>query len=261
MFSMFAVNNIDQLRNVFQDGMNCLNAGCGVAWSEYLFNINSKVNRFAIDISLSVEAAYAKTKNMDNVCIIQADLNQLPFEKNYFDIIFSAGVLHHTGNTRGSFRNLCEFLKPSGIIGVYIYCTKPFIRELVDEEIRKITTKLDYNQCHEFSKQMTMLGASFYQLKKKIIIKEDIPLLNIKKGEYNLQRFIFDHFVKCFYNEKLGPDVCDMINLDWYHPQYASHHTKDEIESFFVENNIKDIKFVQPKGWEHSGYFVSGRKA
>ncbi len=86
---MLGVGEEKQLKEIFKDGMNILNAGCGVAWSEYLFNVNENTNRFAVDYSLSVETGYNRTKELDNVFVGQADILQLPFKDNFFDVIFS----------------------------------------------------------------------------------------------------------------------------------------------------------------------------
>ncbi|MDA2935704.1 methyltransferase domain-containing protein [Patescibacteria group bacterium AH-259-L05] len=260
LLATLGVKKATELNKLFKDNMNCLNVGCGVAWSEYLFNRNKKVNRFAVDLSLSVETAYKLTKNISNVFIAQADLLRLPFRKNFFDIIFSIGVLHHTGDAKKAFQALCNHLKPGGLIGIYIYCKKPFLRELADEKIREISTEMTFAQCLKFSEQMTKLGKSLQKLKQPLIIDCDIPLLEIKKGRYNLQKFIYDHFLKCFYNKSLGFDSSTLINLDWYHPKYVSHHAREEIKSWFKNNNLYNIQFIQPKGWKYAGYFVSGRK-
>lgn len=250
----------EDLENLFKDKEFCLNAGCGMAWSERYFNVNPKTKRFACDISDSVEMAYQNTKGMDNVLVCQADIFDLPFPEDFFDVIFSNGVLHHTPDARQAFVSLCKHLKAGGIIGVYIYCLKPFIREIVDREVRKITTELEYKECREFSCQMALLGESLQQYQTPIAIEEDIPILGIKKGTYNLQKFIYDHFIKCFFNSSLGLEASTLVNIDWYHPKYASHHSLAEIKSWFDEGGIQISKVIQPKGWEYSGYFVSGTK-
>lgn len=53
--------------------------------------------------------------------------------------------------------------------------------------------------CVEFSKDMATLGKSLTKLKKSIIIPRDIKLLNIKAGTYDIQRFVYWHFLKCFW--------------------------------------------------------------
>ncbi|MFH1656474.1 MAG: class I SAM-dependent methyltransferase [Candidatus Nealsonbacteria bacterium] len=258
--SILGVENKEELKKVFKDNMNCLDIGCGIAWPEYLFNINKKVNRFAVDLSFSVEKAYKKTKNISNIFIGQADLFNLPFKDNFFDIIFADGVLHHTGNTKKAFYTLSKYLKPNGLIGIYIYSQKPFLRELADYKIREITTEMTFKEVQEFSEQMAKFGKSLQKFKDDLKIESDIPLLGIKKGNYNLQKFIYDYFLKCFYNKEWGDNSSIINNLDWYYPKYASHHSKKEIKSWFEENNFSGIKFIQPKGWEFSGYFVSARK-
>src|SRR4051812_36458057 len=90
LHALLGVNSSDALRELFQDGMNCLNAGCGVAWSESLFNVNPKANRFCLDMSSSVEQAYAHTRSLPNVLTVQGNLFNMPFPRNFFDIIFSS---------------------------------------------------------------------------------------------------------------------------------------------------------------------------
>jgi len=258
--ALLGVSSRDQLTGIFRDGMNCLNAGCGVGWGEYLFDVNDKVNRFGVDLSLSVESAYRNTRDMDHVMVAQADLFGLPFEHNFFDVIFSDGVLHHTRSAPEAFGHLCDHLKPGGLISIYVYNVKPFIREMADREIRKKTTRMSFDECHEFSKPLVELGKSLKKYDEPLEITADIPLLGIKKGKYNLQKFVYDHFVKCWYNEKLGDEWSALVNVDWYHPQNASHHTRDEVVGWFTKNEIEEPRFTEVEGWEHSGFFVSGRK-
>jgi SAM-dependent methyltransferase len=259
--AMLGITDGVELHRVFQDGATCLNAGCGVAWSEYLFNVNSRTTRFGVDLSSSVDVAFANTRTHSNVCIAQADLLQLPFPNDYFDVIFSGGVLHHTANPATSFAQLCNHLKPGGFIGIYVYKVKPFLRELADQQLRAITTRLDFEQCTEFAGQLAALGLALQRYQEPLIIEQDIPLLGIKAGTYNLQKFVYDHFLKCFYNSELGLDHSVLANVDWYHPQHASHHTKDEVASWFESNGIMNWTCREPKGWEHSSLFMSGRKS
>jgi len=259
--SIFGVEREEDLKEIFKDGMTCLEAGCGVGWAEEIFNVNENVDMYAVDISDSVEVAKKRTAHMKNVRVMKADIKNLPFQKEFFDIIFSNGVLHHTGDTEGYFTKLCGHLKKGGFIGVYIYNKKPFIRSLSDEFIRKHTTNLPFAECLDFSETLSKLGKAFQQIEDKLVIEDDIPLLGIKSGEYNLQSFIYNYFLKCFYNKEWGLALSTSVNVDWYHPKVVTFHSIEEITGWFKKNNIiKDIKILQPKGWEHSGWFVSGRK-
>lgn len=259
--STLGVGSLANAQFLFKDGSNWLDAGCGVGQAESLFNLNSKANRFAVDLSpITAKVAYEKTKHLPNVFVGQANLISLPFKRDYFDGVFSMGVIHHTPDPRLSFRILCSHLKAGGLMGIYVYCKKPFIRELVDEKLRGHTWRMDEDDCLEFSEHLALLGYSLSKYREPLEIHRDIPLLGIKKGSYELQKFIYDHFLKCYYNPGMSFSHSKLNNFDWYHPRYASHHTRGEIQSWFDENGIENVKFIQPEGWEHSGYFVSGRK-
>jgi hypothetical protein len=120
---------------------------------------------------------------------------------------------------------------------------------------------MSFDECREFSEQVTKLGKSLQRFRDPLVIEDNISLLNIKKGTYNLQKFIYDHFLKCYYNDGDGYESSVLTNIDWYHPKHASHHTREEVTQWFNDNGITNIRFIQPAGWEYSGYFISGRKS
>ena len=254
-------DSMGDAKQLFSRAKKTLNAGCGVAWSEYLYEWdNPLLERHCIDMSKSVEVARDNTDHLADVIVIQGDILNLPYKDETFDIVYSNGVVHHTPDARRAVLELGKKVVEGGLLGIYIYCIKPFIREVCDKEIRKHTTKMSYEEAMKFSHSISLLGKSLNDLNQKIYIEENIELLGIKAGEYNLQQFIYDHFVKCWYNSDQGMQYSDLVNVDWYHPYYASHHTKEEVLAWFKEAGFHQLKCKQPTGFEHSGYFISGRK-
>jgi len=187
---------------------------------------------------------------------LQADLRQLPFKKSFFDYIYSDQVLHHTKNTGTSFKYLTKFLTNSGHISIYVYNKKAPVREYVDDYIRNKTVKMTTVECTEFSKQMAFLGKSLAQLKKKIKIPHDIPLLGVKAGEYDVQRFVYWHFLKCFWDESDNFERSVGVNFDWYSPKFAFRHTPKEVKTWFKESKLKITNFKEIE----SGISVTGKK-
>ena len=97
-----------------------LDAGCGSGrWSRY---ISTKVHQIeAIDPSKSI--FYAKKNNIDikNIRFTHASIENIPFENESFDFIFSLGVLHHIPNTEEALSELFKKLKNGGSILLYLY--------------------------------------------------------------------------------------------------------------------------------------------
>ena len=69
----------------------------------------------------------------------------------------------------------------------------------------------------------------------------DIPLLGIKGGKYDLQRFIYWNFAKCFWREDWGTELCDTTNFDWYSPSNAARYSVEEFNAWGDSNNLKKV--------------------
>ena len=247
---------LDKFKAFLDTKSMILDAGTGIGNSAKLLSANSNSQVFALDASQSINFAYKKYDHLSNVHFLQADLRQLPFRKRFFDFIYSDQVLHHTKNTGTSFKYLTKFLTDSGFISIYVYKKKAPIREYVDDYIRKITINMSVNECMDFSKDMTYLGKSLAGLKKKITIPKDIPILGVKAGTYDVQRFIYWTFLKCFWDESDNFERSVGVNFDWYYPKFAFRHTPKEVRKWFQDTKIKIVTFKEIE----SGISVTGKK-
>jgi tetratricopeptide (TPR) repeat protein/SAM-dependent methyltransferase len=114
-------------RPLGKDPVDYLIAGCGtgrqVAGVKQSF---SGVTVTAIDLSLS-SLAYAKHKTdalgLTDISYGQADILELGTLGKSFDVIDSAGVLHHMGDPLTGWRVLLSLLRPGGVMRIALYST------------------------------------------------------------------------------------------------------------------------------------------
>ena len=233
-----------------------LDAGTGVGNSAKMLSANPDSEVFALDASESIEFAYKKYGKIPNIHFLQADLRKLPFRTSFFDYIYSDQVLHHTKNTETSFKYLTKFLSKGGHISIYVYNKKAPVREYVDDYIRKTTVNMSVNECLEFSKDMAILGKSLSKLNKKIKIPREIKILGVKAGTYDVQRFIYWHFLKCFWDSNDNFERSVGVNFDWYYPKFAYRHTSSEVKNWYKHSKIKLTHFKEIE----SGISATGLK-
>jgi len=233
-----------------------LDAGTGVGNSAHLFSKNKESQVFAIDASESVIFAYKKYGKIKNIHFIQTDIRKLPFKRNFFDFICSDQVLHHTKNTQSSFKYLTKFLAKKGIISIYVYKKKGPVREFSDDHIRKYAINMTEKECMTLSKDLALLGKSLSKLNKKITIPSDISILGIKAGKYDVQRFFYWNFLKCWYSKDVPFEQSIATNFDWYFPKYAYRHTPQEVKKWFKDVRVKITHFNEIE----SGISVNGKK-
>ncbi len=235
---------------------NILDAGTGHGRDTELFATNSTATVFGIDISYGIHNAYRDLGSLRNVHFVQADLTRLPFPTGFFDFISCDQVIHHTPDTRASFHALLKHLAPGGDIAIYVYSRKAPIREFSDDYLRERTVAMDPDECWRFSESITKLGKSLSDLKVTFEVPEDIPLLGIKAGAHDIQRFIYWHVLKCYWNDTIDWQSNVITNFDWYHPLHAHRHTPDEVRSWYDEAGLEIRHFDIAE----SGISVIGRK-
>ena len=100
-----------------------LEAGCGTGQLS-LFLSRYQRQIYSIDLSfgsLELGEKFRKNNNIENVFFSRMSLFNLFFKKEYFDIIISNGVLHHTENARLAFMELTKYLKKDGYIVIGLY--------------------------------------------------------------------------------------------------------------------------------------------
>jgi ubiquinone/menaquinone biosynthesis C-methylase UbiE len=103
-------------------GKRMLEIGCG-AGTDMLQFARAGAEVHAIDLSTHSVALAKKRLSVYGLKgeVQEADAEHLPFPDNYFDLVYSWGVLHHTPDTEGAIKEVYRVLKPDGQIRIMLY--------------------------------------------------------------------------------------------------------------------------------------------
>ena len=205
-----------------------VDAGCGNgALSVAISTLGCDV--LATDISDSVEAAYQHFNGAsDRTYFIQSDLMRPALKPNTFDVVYCAGVLHHTPNTRATFESLLPALAPRGTIFVWLYWREHGLRARLSELVRRVLSPMPAPVKH----------ATVWLLLPQSLIRNRI---RAARG----------------HTEKLNAREVLVRMLDSYTPRYRWNHTPDEVRGWYDEHGFTDIK-VTEKG--PHGFGVAARR-
>lgn len=213
-------------------GKLVLDAGCGNgALSRAITKFGCEV--VATDISTSVEAAFRhfSAQGNDRTHFMQSDLRHLAFRPAAFDVIFCAGVLHHTPSTRGTLDKLLHALAPGGTVFIWLYWRVPGLRPMVSEGLRRSISPLPAPLKH----------AVVWALAPQSMLRQGIRELRGRSDP----------------SERLNHRETMVRMLDSYTPRYRWRHTPEEVHGWFSELGFTDIKTTE-EGVE--GFGVVARK-
>jgi len=167
-----------------------LEGGCGKGRHTQLAANWGAKDIIGIDLSIAVETAYAATRQLPNVHIIQADIYSLPFPR-CFDYAFSVGVLHHLPNPKRGFESLASKVKPGGHISAWVYGAEnnEWITRWVNPVRNKLTSRMDRHVLLQLSK----IPAGTIYLATKLIYG---PLNRSKSGKSLARHLFYNEYFK-----------------------------------------------------------------
>ena len=88
--------------------------------------------------SLALAAGAARRFGLERVQFVETDLQRPGLKTGAFDVVYSAGVLHHTPNPRASFARLAQLARPGGTIVLGVY--NAFAR--LPAKLRRLTARV-----------------------------------------------------------------------------------------------------------------------
>ena len=186
-------------------------AGCGTGQHSIETAARFKgSNVLAIDLSLS-SLSYAKRKTeelgIQNIDYMQADILDLGKLGRQFDIVESAGVLHHMDDPFAGWRVLTDCLKPGGLmkIGLYSELARQHIVEM-REEISK--AGIGSSDAAMKSFRAKVIASDLKHHKRILNFRDFYSLSELRDLLFHVQehRFTIPHIRECL--SELGLKFC-----------------------------------------------------
>ena len=250
IFEVMFGDHFTKVANNVPTGAYVLDIGCGsgVAGRTFFKPVLDRIHYIAVDMSGSIDQAKREFEQRHiQADYVQADISSLPFRKEAVDYVFCPGVLHYTDSIADSVCSLAQHLKKGGRFITWMYKEQKPIRRFTDDMLRAYFTAMSPEEAFEAMKPLTKLGIALGEAGAKITVPEDVPVLEIEKGEYDLQRFIYYHVLKLFYHPNLSFTRHNVNNWNAYYPGGVLFPPLKLIREAFTSNGFT-IDYFNPGG-------------
>jgi len=216
------------------EGKTLLDAGCGNG------TLTAAVGTFGaevvgIDLNDRLgEANHLKSKQAgkyaDNVHFVQGNLINPPFKSKTFDLIYSSGVIHHTPDSKETFKSLVPLTKEGGRLYVWVYGK----RHIAVRVFFGIGRQLKKFMSLESLMRTCRLVSPFYKLGTELL-----NTLGISRFRKRTAREI----------------TLDLF--DAWAPQYNHWHSEKEVQKWFYESGFTNVRI---SGRQKHGFGCYGDK-
>jgi SAM-dependent methyltransferase len=200
-----------------------LEVGCGIGITTFLAQKNFAVDAVGLDLSDAALRAATHYKNNPFLHFVQASAFAPPFADDFFDLMYSRGVLHHTFSTHEAFRRSARLCRPGGLLYLWVYgpgsiTATPLRRALYASEV--VFRRLLSHQ----SARVATIALS--------------PIALVYMGFNAFRHAQAPEIQRLSYARALH------AARDRYTPRYAHRHSESEVTEWFAEAGFHAIEIV-----------------
>ncbi len=218
--TLFTEMGVDPENNA---GAKFIEIGCGLGITTDFAQKKYRGDAVGIDLSLAVLKASDHFRNNPFLHFVQSTLFQLPLQKNYFDLMYSHGVLHHTYSTKEAFKSITQCCKQDGWVYIWLY-GKGGQTESWDRKLGHYAEVMLRPALSRMPTSIATIALSPIAL-GYILFNYILRLSNPTAQAYNFSRAL--HAAR-----------------DRFTPRFAFRHNYDEVEGWFREFGFTNIQRV-----------------
>ena len=231
---------IDPVQPDFFRDKVILDAGCGKGRHAELSARFGAREVIAVDLSDAVEAAYANTRNLPNVHVVQGDIYSLPFARP-FDYAYSIGVLHHLPDPARGFASVCSHLRPGARVSAWVYGAEGngWIARFIDPLRIHFTSRAP--------KWITRLVSFLFALPLYVSLKLVYGPVGRRPGLAGLRkRLFYSDYLCAISNYSFAENYWNVF--DHLVAPTAFYLRRDEVEAWFRAGKFHDAHVAQHHG-------------
>lgn len=176
-------------------GKKMLEVGLG-AGTDFINWVRNGANAYGIDLT---NESIAHVKHRLELEGLDAnfevgDSENLPFDDNTFEFVYSWGVIHHTPDTPKAFREIYRVLQSGGKAKIMIYNRKSMLAYFFWIKHALLKGKLNLSVDQALFDNMESAGTKGYTIEETREILKDLPMKDLKIKTYftyydKLERF------------------------------------------------------------------------
>ena len=253
--SLYGFDSEEDFRQYLSTKHTIIDTGCGLGYkAAWLAKLAPHALVLGVDISDSIGVAARNFADQPNLFFFKGDIADTGLKDGVIDFTLCDQVIMHTEVPENTFKHLSAITSDQGEFGCYVYSKKALPREFIDDYFRTETHNIPREEMWKFSEQLTTLGKNLSDLKVEFECP-DIPVLGIKGGKYDIQRFIYWNFLKCFWRDDWGFEMSKSTNFDWYAPSNAKRYSKEEFIEMASDANM-EATYLHEEEACYSGRFA-----
>ena len=225
--------------------------GCGIGRFTLLSAEFGARLVIGLDLSASVDMAFANTRHLPNVVIVQGDLLRLPIAK-VLEYAFSVAVLHHTADPRGAFLEMVSKVVPGGSVSAWVYGRENngwIVYGL--NPIRTVTSRLP--------RPVLLAAAHLLAIPLTILVKSLYGPVSRMPSLRWLRRGLFYYEYMAFLSQ-FSYSTMAYIVFDHAVPTIAEYIRRDDFAEWFTAAGLKRVVITMRGGNSWRGFGVFGRE-